>query len=240
MRSLPYLDIACPINHKTEQLEPGETGKESSELPDFAYILPSSFHSGSPQDKWISNSRAGTHICNNCHSFSTFRPDNFKVSGVGQSHSTLVLGHSDVKLWSTIQGHTCTITLHDVIYCPDAAHNLMSISRLDAAHWSTVYKGGWVIHSTAKGSTLATGLLYWKLTTSVCKSSTHQWGNIHTLIVLPWFGSGLATLWLNLTAWFSSTSSWSWTWTGPCGWVQQWSGSVLNQFPKREFGVLPV
>ena len=140
-----------------------DSANVTSELPDFAYILPSSFDSGSPRDKWISDSGAGTHICNNCHSFSTFMPDNFEVGGVGQSQSTLALGRGDVKLLSTIQGHTRTITLRNVIYCPDAAHNLMSISRLDAAGGSTVYKGGRVIHSTAEGSTLATGLLYRKL-----------------------------------------------------------------------------
>ena len=140
-----------------------DSANVTSELPDFAYILPSSFDSGSPRDKWISNSGASTHICNNHHSFSTFMPDNFEVGGVGQSQSTLALGRSDVKLLSTIQGHTRTITLHNVICCPDAAHNLMSISRLDAAGGSTVYKGGRVIHSTAEGSTLATGLLYRKL-----------------------------------------------------------------------------
>ena len=90
-------------------------------------------------------------------------PDNFEVSGVGQSQSTLALGHSDVKLLSTIQGHTHTITLRNVIYGPDAAHNLMSILQLDTASRSTVYKGRRVIHSTAEGSTLATGLLYQKL-----------------------------------------------------------------------------
>ena len=100
----------------------------TSELPDFAYILLLSFDSGSPRDKWISDSGAGTHICNNRHSFLTFVPDNFEVGGVGQSQSTLALGRGDVKLLSTIQGHTCTITLHNVIYCLDAAHNLMSIS----------------------------------------------------------------------------------------------------------------
>ena len=114
----------------------------TSELPDFAYILPLSFNSGSPRDKWISDSGASTHICNNCHSFSTFMPNNFEVGGVGQSQSTLALGRGDVRLLSTIQGHTHTITLRNVIYCPDAAHNLMSISRLDAAGGSTVYKGG--------------------------------------------------------------------------------------------------
>ena len=106
-----------------------DSANVTSELPDFAYILPSSFDSGSPRDKWISNSGASTHICNNRHSFSTFMPDNFKVGGVGQSQSTLTLGHGDVKLLSMIQGHTRTITLCNIIYCLDAAHNLMSISR---------------------------------------------------------------------------------------------------------------
>ena len=51
----------------------------TSELPDFAYILPSSFNSGPPRDKWISDSGAGTHICNNHHSFSTFMLTTLKL-----------------------------------------------------------------------------------------------------------------------------------------------------------------
>jgi hypothetical protein len=134
-----------------------------SELPDVAYILASSFTSGSPRDKWISDSGSSSHICNNRDSFLTFRPDKFDVGGVGQSQSILALGRGDVKLLSTIQGRTRTITLRDVIYCPDAAHNLMSISRLDAVGGSTVYKNGRVTHYTAEGSVLATGMLHRKL-----------------------------------------------------------------------------
>ena len=63
--------------------------------------------------------------------FVTFRADNFEVGGLGESNSTPALGRGTVQLLSMIEGRTRKLTLHDVIYCPEAANNLMSVSRLD-------------------------------------------------------------------------------------------------------------
>jgi len=148
---------------KKEDVRPADSANVASELPDVAYISASKSNSQSPRDEWISDSAASSHICNNRGIFVTFRADNFEVGGVGQSNSTPALGRGTVQLLSTIQGHTRTITLRDVIYCPEAVHNLMSISKLDAIGGYALYKGGEVTHYTADGSILATGSLHGKL-----------------------------------------------------------------------------
>src|ERR1700733_6836855 len=104
-----------------------------------------------------------SHICNNRDCFETFRADNFEVGGVGQSNTTPALGRGTVKILATIQGRTRTITLRDVIYCPDATQNLMSISKLDIAGGYALYKGGQVTLYAPDNSVIAIGSLRGKL-----------------------------------------------------------------------------
>ena len=86
----------------------------------------------------------------------TFRADKFEVGGVSQSNTTPTLSCGTVKILAMIQGCTHTITLRDVIYCPEATQNLMSISKLDIAGRYTLFK---VTLYAPDNSVIAIGLL---------------------------------------------------------------------------------
>ena len=148
---------------KKDDVRPADKANIASELPDVAYISTSKSNSQSPRDIWISDSATSSHICNNRDCFETFRANNFEVGGVGQSNTTPALGCGTVKILATIQGCTCTITLCDIIYCPDAAQNLMSISKLDITGGYALYKGGQVTLYAPDNSIIAIGSLLGKL-----------------------------------------------------------------------------
>jgi len=65
---------------------------------------------------------------------------------VGQSSkegtSFTILGTGDVELKVTFKGSEHTLSFRDALHAPDITANLLSISRMDLAGWSAVFREG--------------------------------------------------------------------------------------------------
>ena len=78
-------------------------------------------------DSWLSDSACTSHIAQNKSHFITYMATpGHKISGFGNVPG---LGRGTIKLESTVNGKSHTITLKDVVHAPDAPFNLISISR---------------------------------------------------------------------------------------------------------------
>ena len=62
---------------------------------------------------------------------------------VGQSSkegtSFTILGTENVEFKVLFQGVEHTLTFHDALHAPDITANLLSISKMDLARWSTTF-----------------------------------------------------------------------------------------------------
>jgi len=124
----------------------------------MATNIPSPSHS---QFRWILDGGATTHICKDRSAFVNFIPRCDIIGGVNKKATSLeVLGTGDIKVIVTIDGRKDkTITLSNASYCPDAADNLVSESRMDRKGLAILKKKGKVTITKSDGSVVMQGRL---------------------------------------------------------------------------------
>jgi len=91
--------------------------------------------------KWIVDSGATSHMCNNQHLFGKFKAltQHLEVT-LGDGHALKATGRGTVTLKMNISnGKESKCTLHDVLLVPDLAYNLFSVSRATEAGKSTEF-----------------------------------------------------------------------------------------------------
>ncbi|CAI5997310.1 unnamed protein product [Closterium sp. NIES-65] len=93
----------------------------------LASVLTSSPSSSS----WLLDSGASSHLCNDPHLFSSLRQP-FPGSGVrfGGGEQYPAHGIGDILVYARHNNHTHPITLKDVLYIPQTAHNIISVRKL--------------------------------------------------------------------------------------------------------------
>ncbi len=82
------------------------------------------------RNKWLLDSGASTHACNDPSMFESIRLEDSKIF-VGDDRGVDVTGRGVVKLRVSGNGQTNVLTLEDVALVPDLAANLVSTGRLE-------------------------------------------------------------------------------------------------------------
>jgi len=77
-----------------------------------------------------------------------------KISGIGDTFSS---GHGNVPLSFALGSSIHACVLRDILYCPLAPFNLISVSQLTDAGYATIFKGDKVELRSQKGILLAIG-----------------------------------------------------------------------------------
>src|ERR1700678_2383037 len=104
----------------------GSTTANAAVEDDFAFCGDDLALMASP-DSWLSDSACTSHIARNKSHFITYTATpGHQISGFGNVPG---LGRGTIRLESTVNGKSHTITLKDVVHAPDAPFNLISISR---------------------------------------------------------------------------------------------------------------
>src|SRR5271168_2346335 len=104
----------------------GSTTANAAVEDDFAFCGDDLALMASP-DSWLSDSACTSHIAWNKSHFITYTATpGHKISGFGNVPG---LGRGTIRLESTVNKKSHTITLKDVVHAPDAPFNLISISR---------------------------------------------------------------------------------------------------------------
>ncbi|KAJ7742836.1 hypothetical protein B0H16DRAFT_1216320, partial [Mycena metata] len=89
-----------------------------------------------------------------------------------------------------VDGNYVTNVLYDVLYTPEAANSLLSISKLDDAGGEARFRHGWCTLTNAKGTRLATAKKIRKLYildvkprdedhANISGESTETWNSLH-------------------------------------------------------------
>ena len=86
------------------------------------------------QMEWIINSGATIHLCANRDWFTSYHPLNppHKVI-LGNKNSILALGAGQIEMTIDVAGDSKHIIVHNVLFCPMVAHNLLSVPQLTFA-----------------------------------------------------------------------------------------------------------
>src|SRR5258708_37706819 len=85
------------------------------------------------KDEWLADSGSSTHLMTKCKMFREFIPTTGTLNGIDKNNSTTLYGCSTVILHSKINGEIIPITLHNILFVPDAANCLFSIGKVDQA-----------------------------------------------------------------------------------------------------------
>lgn len=127
-------------------------GKEFANIADTTHQVALSFMA-TTNDKhfdvrlgksaWLADSGCTTHISNNWNAFTEFKPLDTEIQGIGKS-VLKAQGTGTVVLESIINGQLIPITLTNTLYAPEAANNLLSVSRVDQGGGELCFKGGQV------------------------------------------------------------------------------------------------
>ena len=89
---------------------------------------------------WIADSRSTTHISKDKALFQEMIPIQKEIQGIG-NHMIMAYGTGTVELQACIGNRTSIITLRNVLYTPDAIHNLFSLTHLDRDGGSSLSGG---------------------------------------------------------------------------------------------------
>jgi Reverse transcriptase (RNA-dependent DNA polymerase)/GAG-pre-integrase domain len=124
----------------------------------MATNTPSPSHS---RFRWILDGGATTHICKDRSAFINFVPCQDSIGGINkQAASLAVLGTGDIKVVVIIDGRKDeTVTFRNASYCPDAADNLVSESRMDRKGLAILKKKGKVTITESDGTIVMQGRL---------------------------------------------------------------------------------
>ena len=135
-----------------------------SDDEDFMFLAwdPTLAQSLQPDD-WILDSGCSCSIVRNKNNFSLYASTPpHKISGIGDTFSS---GCGNVPLSFALGSSIHACVLHDVLHCPSAPFNLISVSRLTDAGYAAIFKGDKVELRSHKGTLLAIGdkisRLYW-------------------------------------------------------------------------------
>jgi len=135
-----------------------------SDDEDFMFLAwdPTLAQSLQPDD-WILDSGYSRLIVHNKNNFSLYASTPpHKISGIGDTFSS---GRGNVPLSFALGSSIRACVLHDILYCPSAPFNLISVSRLTDAGYAAIFKGDKVELHLQKGTLLAIGdkisRLYW-------------------------------------------------------------------------------
>src|SRR5258708_11634723 len=85
------------------------------------------------KDEWLADSGSSTHLVTKCEMFREFILMTRTLNGIDENNSTTSYGRGTVILHSKINGKIIPITLHNVLFVPDAANCLFSIGKVDQA-----------------------------------------------------------------------------------------------------------
>ena len=125
---------------KTQKATPAHTRSSDSESSGF--IASHALSALSPNEKyaWIVDSGATCHMCHNKNSFSALYELKEPIDVVlGDGHSLTATGRGKVVLDMVLpNGESKSCTLHDVLYVPKLAYNLISVTK--ASHTGKVVK----------------------------------------------------------------------------------------------------
>jgi len=94
------------------------------------------------KDEWLADSGSSTHLVTKREMFRDFILTTGILNGIDENNSTTSYGHGTVILHSKINGKIIPITLHNVLFVPDAANCLFSIGKVDQARGRAEQKNG--------------------------------------------------------------------------------------------------
>ena len=105
---------------------------DESEHSDISYMATTTPF-GLSSSRWILDGGATTHICNNRSAFINFTSSRTTIGGINKHATSLMVhGTGDINVIVSIDGHKDqAVTFRNASYCPDAADNLISESRMD-------------------------------------------------------------------------------------------------------------
>src|SRR6201996_3394382 len=129
---------------------------ESDGEDDFLFLArdPNLVQSLSPDD-WLLDSGCSRTIVRKNTDFSTCSgTPPHKIAGIGE---TAAIGRGTVPLSFALGHRTRACVMRDVLHCPTAPFNLISVARLTDASYSAVFKGETVELRSRKGALLAVG-----------------------------------------------------------------------------------
>jgi len=106
-------------------------------------------------DDWILDSGCSCSIVRNKNNFSLYVSTSpHKISGIGDTFSS---GRGNVPLSFALGSSIHACVLRDVLHCPLAPFNLISVSQLTDARYVAIFKGDKVELHSQKGTLLAIG-----------------------------------------------------------------------------------
>src|SRR5258705_3471847 len=108
--------------------------------------------------EWIVDSGATSHLCGNCEWFTSFHPLNPPREVIlGNKHSIFTPRIGQIEVTLEVGNLSQLTMVHDVLYCPKIAHNLLSVPQLTSigAHVRFVNKACQIYNSSKKLITIA-------------------------------------------------------------------------------------
>lgn len=149
-----------PRDRKREAYGAAEEGSEDSDEEGTGLLVTQpSTRKISGQGRWIVDSGASSHMCNNLHQFHKFRTlrQPLEVT-LGDGHVLKATGRGRVTLEMNVPTGKTRCTLHDVLLVPNLAYNLFSVSKATEAGKSTEFtKMGCNIRHTSGRRLIARG-----------------------------------------------------------------------------------
>ena len=123
--------------------------------------------------RWVLDGGSTTHICTDRNMFATFTNKQSSIRGIQKNAPALQsIGFGDVHLTCMVDGKSeRTITLMNIVYCPDARDNLISESRMDRKGLEIRKRKGLVNVLRTDGSILMQGHLNGSLYELNCHAS---------------------------------------------------------------------
>jgi hypothetical protein len=94
------------------------------------------------KDAWLADSGCTVHIANKWEQFSDYTPLKGETINRLGDNSVKAHGRGTITLESFVNGERQTVSLHNTLYAPTAANNLLSITRIDEAGGSATFKNG--------------------------------------------------------------------------------------------------
>lgn len=102
---------------------------------------------------WILDSGASSHMTNNRLLFRTYKEFGTPevVNGAQEGSVFLAEGRGTIEAKLILRGKITTTTLHHVLYTPELAHNLLSVSKLAAVGIDSLFRGEKCFFSDSNG-----------------------------------------------------------------------------------------
>lgn len=95
------------------------------------------------KNKWVADTGATSHMCNNKYSFMTLTLfEKTRECMVGDGNRVTILGKGNVKVKCFVETGTVVAILYDVLYIPDLATNLLSIGSCTTKGLTAMFEQG--------------------------------------------------------------------------------------------------